>query len=55
MQEGTTTADHINDFNVITRKLNSVKIDFDDEIKALILLSSLPSSWNTIVIAISNS
>ncbi|KAH9623766.1 hypothetical protein KSS87_001177 [Heliosperma pusillum] len=56
MHEGTTMADPINDYNVITRQLiSSVKIDFDDEIKALILLSSLPNSWDTTVTAISSS
>ena len=55
MHDGTTMADHINEFNVITRQLNSVKINFDDEIKALLLLSSLPSSWDTTVTAISSS
>ena len=30
-------------------------INFEDEIKALILLSSLPESWDTVVAAISSS
>ena len=30
-------------------------IAFDDEIRALVLLSSLPESWNGLVVAISNS
>ena len=44
MAEGASVADHINEFNVITTQLSSVEIDFDDEIKVLILLSSLPVS-----------
>ena len=36
--------DHINKFNVITTQLSSVKITFENEVKALILLSSLPGS-----------
>ena len=30
-------------------------IAFDDEIRALVLLSSLPESWNGLVVAVSNS
>ena len=32
----------------------SVDINFEDEIKALILMSSLPESWDTVVAAISS-
>ena len=35
--------------------MSSVKIDFDDEICALIVLASLPNSWETIRIVVSNS
>ena len=44
MAEGASIADHINEFNVITTQLSFIDIDFDDEIKFLILLSSLPES-----------
>ena len=46
---------HINEFNMIVGQLNSVDINFEDEIKALILMSSLPESWDTVVAAISSS
>ena len=35
--------------------MSSVKIDFDDEICALIVLASLPNSWETMRIVVSNS
>ena len=35
--------------------MKSVKIVFDDEVKALLLLSSLPNSWNGLVVSVSNS
>ena len=41
---GGTVVDHINEFNMIISQLSSAKINFDDEIKALILMSSLPES-----------
>ena len=40
---------------MIVSQLNSVDINFEDEIKALILMSSLPESWDTVIAAISNS
>ncbi|PKA60715.1 Retrovirus-related Pol polyprotein from transposon TNT 1-94 [Apostasia shenzhenica] len=41
MTEGSSVTDHINEFNIITKQLSSVNINFDNEVKALILLSSL--------------
>jgi hypothetical protein len=48
-------ADHLNDFNTVTNKLISVKMDFDDEVRALLILCSLPERWNNLVMAVSNS
>ena len=53
--EGGPIADHINEFNMIISRLSSVEINFKDEIKALILMSSLPESWDTVVAAINSS
>ena len=55
MAKGASIAYHINEFNVITTQLSSIDIDFDDEIKALILLSSLSESWSATVSTVSNS
>ena len=33
----------------------SVEVDFDDEIRALIVLASLPNSWEAMRMAVSNS
>ena len=54
MSEGGSVVDHINGFNMIISQLSSVEINFEDEIKTLILMSSLPKSWDTIVAAISS-
>ena len=40
---------------MIVSQLNSVDINFEDEIKVLILMSSLPESWDTVVSAINSS
>ncbi|CAH9050611.1 unnamed protein product [Cuscuta epithymum] len=53
MSEGTGVVDHLSEFNVITTQLSAVKIKFDDEIHAIILLSSLLESWNGTVTAVS--
>ena len=44
MAENASVAQHLNEFNTITNQLLFVEIDFDDEIRALIVLASLPNS-----------
>ena len=55
MVEGTPVAQHLNEFNTITNQLSSMEIDFDNEIRALIILASLPNSWKAMRMAVSNS
>jgi hypothetical protein len=55
MSEGGSVADHLNEFNTVTNRLSSVKVEFDDEVRALLILCSLPESWNGLVMAVSNS
>ncbi|GJT43808.1 retrovirus-related pol polyprotein from transposon TNT 1-94 [Tanacetum coccineum] len=55
MNEGASIADHVNEFNSILSRLMSVDIKFDDEVQALLLLSSLPESWSGTVTAVSGS
>ena len=45
MLENASVAQHLNEFNTFTNQLSSIEIDFDDEICALIVLASLPNSW----------
>ena len=44
MAEGGFFVDHLNDFNTITSQLSFVGINFDEEIKALLILCSFPES-----------
>ena len=55
MVDGSSVAEHLNSFNTVTNQLASVGIKFDDEIRALLMLSSLPDSWDGLVMAVSNS
>ena len=55
MKEGTNVTTHLNDFNVIFTQLVSQGLDFGEEIKCIFMLCSLPPSWDTFSIAISNS
>ena len=53
--ESTPAAQHMNEFNTITNQLSTVGIEFDDEVRALILLASLPNSYEAMRMAVSNS
>ena len=53
--EGTSVAQHINEFNTNTNQLSMMGIEFDDEVRELILLTSLPNSWEAMRMTMSNS
>ena len=55
MKEGSSVTEHINSLNSILARLLSVGIKFDDEVQALLLLSSLPDSWSGTVTAVASS
>ena len=55
MAENASVAQHLNEFNNITNQLSSVEIDFDDKIRALVVLASLPNSWEAMRMVVSNS
>ena len=55
MLEGGSTVEHLNDFNMLTSQLSSIGVKFDDEVRALLILYSLPERWNGLVMDVSNS
>ena len=55
MVKNASVAQHLNEFNTIINQLSSVEIDFDHEIRALIVLASLPNSWEAMRMVVSNS
>jgi len=52
MKEDSSVIEHINKTNSILARLMSVGIKFDDQVQALLLLSSLPDSWSGTVTAV---
>ncbi|GKV40824.1 hypothetical protein SLEP1_g48425 [Rubroshorea leprosula] len=54
-KEGKNVSEHLNNFQEILNELVTVKLAIDDEVQALILLSSLLDSWETLVVTLSNS
>ncbi|MCO5600851.1 hypothetical protein L7F22_054968 [Adiantum nelumboides] len=55
MKEGSSVSSHLNEFNALYSQLTSKGLNFDDEMKVIFLLCSLPASWDTFNTAISNS
>jgi hypothetical protein len=47
MSEGGSVAYHLNELNMVTNQLSSVKVDFDDEFRDLLILCSLVERWNS--------
>ncbi|VFQ90233.1 unnamed protein product [Cuscuta campestris] len=54
-RDGHSVVEHLNDFQGLINQLSSMKLVLDDEFQALLLLSSLPESWETLVVSLSNS
>ena len=54
MVEGGSITNHLNEFNTVTSQLPSMGVNFDEEIRALLILCSLPESWNGLVMVVSN-
>ena len=55
MKEGASVAEHLNEFNIITNQLASIKIILDDEIRVILLMCFMPDSWKKLIAAMSTS
>ena len=49
MNEGTIVLEHLNFFNKVSSELLAIDVKINEEDKALILLSSLPQSYNCLL------
>ncbi|MCO5570876.1 hypothetical protein L7F22_024605 [Adiantum nelumboides] len=54
MEKGASMNAHLNELNTIFSQLAMQKITFENKVKAMFLLVTLPESWDTFRIAISN-
>lgn len=55
LKSGTSVAEYTSEFQSLVNQLSSVEMPLGDEIQALLLLSSLLNSWETLVMSLSNS
>ncbi|KAK8660825.1 hypothetical protein V6N13_051733 [Hibiscus sabdariffa] len=47
--------EHLDNFKRLENQLSKIEIKIDDELQVLLLLSSLPKSWDTLTVTLSNS
>ena len=55
LKEGRFVAEHLSEFQDLVNQLTRMNLVVDDKLQALLLLSSLPNSWETLVVSLSNS
>ena len=55
MRETDPATSHINTFSLVLSELSSQGINFEEDVKALAVLSSLPTSWEVICTMFTNS
>ena len=53
-KDANSVAKHLSNFQGLLNELSTMKLELDDEVQALLLLSSLPDSWETLVVSLSN-
>ncbi|KAL4324380.1 hypothetical protein GQ457_11G032480 [Hibiscus cannabinus] len=53
--DGQSMIEHLNNFKELVNQLSKIEMKIDDELQVLLLLSSLPESWDTLVVTLSNS
>ena len=53
-QDGSSMAEHMNAFQGLINQTTSLEIPLTDEVLALLLLGSLPDSWEMLVVTLGN-
>ena len=54
MSKGGFIADDLNDFNMVTNQLSSIGVNFDDEVRALLILCLFLERYHCLVLVVSN-
>ena len=55
LKEGKSIVEHLSEFQDLVNQMVTMKLVIDNELQVLFLLSSLPDSWETLVVSLSNS
>ena len=55
LKEGRSVAEHLSEFQDLVNQMVTMKLIIDYELQVLLLLSSFPNSWETLVVLLSNS
>ncbi|GMP97319.1 hypothetical protein CsSME_00045620 [Camellia sinensis var. sinensis] len=55
LKNGMSVAEHTSEFKNLVNQLAIIKMPLDDEMQAVLLLSSLPDSCETLVVSLNNS
>ena len=53
-KDGNSIAEHLSNFHGLLNELSTIKLELDDEVHVLLLLSSLLDNWETLVVSLSN-
>ncbi|BBH02603.1 hypothetical protein Prudu_013229 [Prunus dulcis] len=54
-KDGRSVTEHLSNFQGLINQLTNMQMVLDDGLQALVLLNSLPNSWDTLVVSLSNS
>ncbi len=54
LKEGRSVVEHLSEFQDLVNQLTRMNLMIGDELQALLFLSSLPNSWDTLVVSLSN-
>ena len=54
-KDGNSDVEHLRNFQGLLNELSTMKLELDDEVHTLLLLSSLLDNWETLVVFLSNS
>jgi hypothetical protein len=54
-KDGHSVTEYLSNFQELLNELSTIKLALDDKVQALLVLSSLPDSWETLVVSFSNS
>ena len=53
--DGQSMMEHLNSFEGLVNQLTKINMKIDVELQAFLLFSSLPESWDTLVVSLNNS